>query len=239
MKITCVWEHNGDDTLLYSTNFVGAYSRGPSKELALSKIAQDVISYLKWQGKEVPVSFTVEIVGEKDSELEIRDADSDVIFDDERTPLTLEEYLELKALALKSAGDFLALYESVPDKDSGSEPARKTFYGQVPRTAREMYEHTKSVNAYYFGEIEVDADNEGTILECRERGFKALEAQPDFLRNTVIDGSYGEQWSLRKVLRRFLWHDRIHAKAMWRAATQMFGSEKIVDPFYFGETGDK
>lgn len=40
-------------------------------------------------------------------------------------------------------------------------PARKTFYGAVPRTAEEMYVHTKNVNAYYFGEIGVEAGNDG------------------------------------------------------------------------------
>ena len=34
----------------------------------------------------------------------------------------------------------------------------------------------------------------------------------DFLKNPVISGSYGEEWSLRKLLRRFVWHDRIHAR---------------------------
>lgn len=27
MIIKCVWEHNGDDTLLYSENFIGAFTR--------------------------------------------------------------------------------------------------------------------------------------------------------------------------------------------------------------------
>ena len=38
------------------------------------------------------------------------------------------------------------MYESVPDKSVTTAPERKTFYGQVPRSANEMYEHTKSVN---------------------------------------------------------------------------------------------
>ena len=82
-------------------------------------------------------------------------------------------------------------------------------------------------------EVGVDADNAGTIVECRERGFALLESRPDFLEPRVFDGSYGEQWSVRKVLRRFIWHDRIHAKAMYRQAVKTFGAEKIVDSFGF------
>ena len=86
-----------------------------------------------------------------------------------------------------------------------------------------MYEHTKNVNAYYFAEIDVDVDNEGTIYDCRKKGFERLEQIPGFLNNVVIEGSYDELWSLRKVMRRFLWHDRIHAKAMYRMAIKTFG----------------
>ena len=34
MIINCVWEHNGSDTLLYAANFIGAYTRGESLEIA-------------------------------------------------------------------------------------------------------------------------------------------------------------------------------------------------------------
>lgn len=110
---------------------------------------------------------------------------------------------------------------------------RKTFYGDVPLTAGEMYEHTKNVNAYYFGEIEVPAENEPDLYSCRVQAFKRLEQQPDFLNGKVYDGSYGEQWSLRKVCRRFLWHDRIHAKAMYRMAVKLCGKEAVSNPFCF------
>ena len=28
MKVKCVWEHNGDDSILYASNFIGAFTRG-------------------------------------------------------------------------------------------------------------------------------------------------------------------------------------------------------------------
>ena len=237
MTINCVWEHNGNDTLLYATNFVGAYTRGESLEIAKAKMPQEIVSYCNWLGMDAAGKTEIVIVGEKRSELTIRDADSDVLFESEKAPLTAEEYRKLKALALKSAQDFLALYDSVPDKNATAAPERKTFYGKVPRSADEMYAHTKNVNEYYFSEIHVDADNAGSIFACRKRGFEALEAKGDFLENVVVAGSYGEDWSLRKVLRRFIWHDRIHAKAMYRMATKVFGVESIVNPFYFFDEG--
>lgn len=231
MKIECVWEHNGSDTLLYAVNLPGAYARGESKEIAVEKMAAEVCSYLRWKGEAVPENIEVEIAQDAACDLQVCDADSDVLFEREKEPLTYDAYYDLKALALKSAADFLALYESIPDKDRADAPIRKTFYGQVPRTAAEMYEHTKNVNDYYFSEIEVDADNEGTILDCRRRGLETLEAKPDFLKNSVFEGSYGESWTLRKVLRRFIWHDRIHAKAMYRMAVRIFGENAVPNIF--------
>lgn len=232
-EIRCIWEHNGDDTLLYAENYIGAYTRGASLNEALSKMPRESRSYLKWLGSDASNDLTPIIIQEKKSQLKISDADSDVLFDSEKEALTWQEYVSLKRLALKSAEDFHALYASIPDIKKSSLKARSTFYGSVPRTAEEMYLHTRNVNSYYFDEIGVSADNEGSILDCRIRGFEALERHPDYLGNAVFSGSYDEEWSLRKVLRRFVWHDRIHAKAMWRMAEITFGQGSIPNIFCF------
>ena len=229
----CIWEHNGNDTLLYSVEYIGAYTRGSSLDAAAAKMAAEIAAYSAWSGQSCEQKIEIDIIQEKDCDLQIADADSDVLFDSEKTPLSLDEYEALKTLVLKSARDFHALYASIPNKQESCLPQRKTFYGNVPRTAQEMYDHTKSVNTYYFAEIGIEADNEGTILECRERGFALLEQTAGFLDNPVLEGSYDELWSLRKVMRRFLWHDRIHAKAMYRMAVKTFGAFGTENPFQF------
>ena len=237
MKVNCVWEHNGDDSILYANNFVGAFSRGASKEEAISKMPEEIRRFQLWRD-ETPLDdydddYDIVIVQEKESDLQVRDADSDVLFTTEKEPLSAEEYQYLKSLAMKSAEDFYSLYSSFPDKDKSVLPSRKTFYGSVPRTAEEMYQHTKNVNEYYFSEIGVETDNEGTIVSCRERGFETLESLAGYLSLDAVTGSYGEQWSVRKVLRRFIWHDRIHAKAMYRMGVLTFGVDVIPDLFGF------
>ena len=233
MIINCVWEHNGDDSILYAGSYAGAFTRGASKEEAMRKMPEEIRRFQLWLGETPPDGHEIEIVQEKSSDLQIKDADSDVIFATEKEPLSVEEYRYLKSIALKSAADFLALYDSFPDKQKTALPYRKTFYGPVPRTAEEMYLHTKNVNEYYFSEIGVDADNEGTIVSCRERGIESLESVDGFLSLGPVAGSYGEQWSPRKVLRRFIWHDRIHAKAMYRMGILTFGADSVPDIFGF------
>ena len=233
MIIECVWEHNGDDSILFSSNIVGAFTRGASKEEVIHKMPGEALSFGKWSGTQIELPLEVVITQEKASDLNIRDADSDVLFDTERTALTTEEYEKLKRLALKSARDFHTLYESCPDKNKSALEERDTFYGKAPRTAEEMYLHTKNVNDYYWGEIGVSAGNDGTIVEGRLRGFDALEKTDGFLSGRVFDGSYGEEWSLPKVLRRFIWHDRIHAKAMYRMGIKTFGGDAVPNVFMF------
>lgn len=234
MKIKCFWEHNGDDTLLYETEYLGAFTRGKSVDIAKLKMPQEINSFNEWRGDVcLTDDFNIEIAEEKVSKLNICDADSDAIFHTETLPMTIQEYEFLKMLALKSANDFLALYNAIPSKDISCLPQRKTFYGTVPITAQEMYEHTKNINDYYFNEIGIECDNDGDILNCREHGFTLLEKQPSFLENKVLEGSYNELWSLKKMLRRFIWHDRIHAKAMYRMAIKTFGCNSVPNIFCF------
>ena len=137
MKIRCVWEHNGNDSILYAENFIGAFTRGASKDLAIQKMPSEIKSYLMWKGSLTTDLFEPEIVEEKHSGLTISDADSDVLFDEERKELSASEYADLKLLVLKSAHDFLTMYQAIPDKDKSCLPVRATFYGLIPRTAFE------------------------------------------------------------------------------------------------------
>ena len=45
MTIQCVWEHNGEDTLLYAVGYIGAYARGESLSVAAEKLPQEIASY--------------------------------------------------------------------------------------------------------------------------------------------------------------------------------------------------
>lgn len=233
MDVGCVWEHNGNDSMLYATNYPGAFTRGASKEEALMKMEKEICLFSAWLSEPIPQITAIEIVQNASCNLNIKDADTDVLFESEKAKLTMSEYQTLKRIALKSASDFLTLYEAFPNKHQHLLPARTTFYGKVPQTAEEMYQHTKNVNGYYFGEIGVEANNAGTILECRQQGFEELEKQLDFLSISTTEGSYGEKWSLRKVLRRFIWHDRIHAKALYRNGVKFWGNDIIPNVFKF------
>ena len=76
MVIKCVWEHSGDDTLLYAADYPGAYTRGENLEVALSKMPDEIKSYFRWLGTEI--AEEIEDVFE--------DEDIEIVFDETLEP---------------------------------------------------------------------------------------------------------------------------------------------------------
>lgn len=234
MKIEAVCEYNDGGCLIYAANYPGAYVRGEDENQALAKFGGELRSYLHWSRRLAPTPEApeIDIVQRKHSDLQVCDADSDVLFDSEQTPMTQAEYEAQKLLVLQSARDFRRLYQSIPNPDISGRAPRTSFYGPVPRTPREMYTHTNQVTAYYAAALGLDFENVDDIYANRMHVLSELEALPDYLSARVYTAPDGELWTLRKVLRRFLWHDRIHAKAMWRIATALWDSD-VANPFRF------
>ena len=154
MEVRTVCEYNDEGCLVYLENFPGAYVRGRNYKNAEAKIRKEIESWMDWENGTSPDSaLEIKLVQEKKSELRVCDADSDIIFDSEREKLSMEEYSRLKILALRSAMDLERMYDSIPDKKMNIVPTRETFYGKIPSTAGEMYDHCMNITEYYFGEI--------------------------------------------------------------------------------------
>lgn len=232
--VNIVMEYNDKGYMLFAENYPGAFMRGKTKEEALGKVPTEILSYNTWRGCAAPQPGTpIVIVQEWKTNLDVADADSEVLFDSERTPLTQSEYVSLKTLVLKSAEDFRTLHDSIPDHNLTTRPARKTFHGDVPLTADAMIEHTNNVTQYYAAQLGIQLENVPDICENRLNAMNRIELLPGYLDPAVVLGDYGEWWSLKKVLRRFIWHDRIHARAMYRMAVSLWGKGVVEDPFCF------
>ena len=167
------------------------------------------------------------------TDLAVEDADGNVLFPSERLPMDMTEYTQKKQLCLRSAQDFEKLLNSIPQKDRALRKSRRTFYGKIPYSAREMADHTNRTLEYYASGLGIAFENEGGLFENRKRLFRAIESTPNFLLPRVHEAPDGELWTLRKLLRRLLWHDRIHAHALWRRAITFWQKERIANPFFF------
>ena len=128
-KLSAASEQNESGCLVYATEYMGAFARGKTMEEALEKLPADVVSYCLFANRSTPKEpFELCVVQQKQSALQVCDADSDILLDCEIPPLTIFEYLLSKELCLKSAGCFLRLYETIPSPDALLRPRRKTFY---------------------------------------------------------------------------------------------------------------
>lgn len=234
--IEVIAEYNETGAMLWADAYPGAFSRGETVSKALEKFPKALSEYARWAyGAPLPnlAESDFVVTHAYRTDLAVEDADSNVLFPSERLPMDMTEYTQKKQLCIRSAMDFEKLYASVPQKDRSLRKSRRTFYGRIPCSAREMIEHTNHTLAYYAHAVGVPFENEGGLLENRKRLFRALESTPDFLAPRVYTDADGELWTRRKLLRRLLWHDRIHARALYRLAVSFWSRERIENPFFF------
>ena len=226
-------EYNEGGTMIHLLDYKGAFTRGKTKDIALKKIYDEYMDYSHWLNMtDIENDIDYEIVQKQYSKLNISDADTDILLYTEKKKLTIKEYEDLKFIVIKSAFDFHALYLSIPDKNYSIIEPRKTFYGNVPRTAKEMYNHTNEVTNFYMNGLNLAIDDRNDIYTNRLSAMKIIDNNINLLKNDPLYIN-NEYWTLSKVLRRFLWHDRIHAKAMYKLATTKWKSNELINNFHF------
>lgn len=231
--MNAVLEYNDRGCMLFSADCPGAFARGRDRREALAKLPGDVAAFCRWADWPRPQGPLVKLIQEVyQPEVAVEDADGNVLFDPERAPLTPEEYAQLRELVLKSARCLDQLYGAIPDPDAPLAPERATFYGQYPNTARRMFDHVNGCTGYYVAGLGAQCEILPGCYETRLLALATLEGLPGVLTMPVHQAEDGELWTARKVLRRFLWHDRIHARAMFRRSRAKWGLE-IPDPFCF------
>lgn len=238
--IEVIAEYNERGAMLWADAYPGAFSRGEKVSSALEKFPKALSEYAEWaRGASMPdlAESDFVVTHAYQTDLRVDDADSDVLFPSERLPMDMTEYTQKKLLCIRSAQDFDKLVASIPQKDRALRKSRRTFYGKIPCSAREMAEHTNNTLEYYADAVGVSFETEGNMVEDRKRFFRALESMPDFLAPRVFTARDGELWTVKKLLRRILWHDRIHARALYRLAITFWQKDRIQNPFCF--SGEK
>ncbi|MBR3038831.1 MAG: hypothetical protein IKI52_09015 [Clostridia bacterium] len=234
--IEVIAEYSDKGAMLWADAYPGAYARGETVSKALEKFPKNLSVFAQW-AYGVPMPDLAEsdfvVTHAYKTDLAVEDADGNVLFPSERLPMDMTEYTQKKQLCLRSAQDFEKLLNSIPQKDRALRKSRRTFYGKIPCSAREMADHTNRTLEYYANGLGIAFENEGGLFENRKRLFRAIESTPNFLLPRVHEAPDGELWTLRKLLRRLLWHDRIHAHALWRRAITFWQKDRIANPFFF------
>ena len=231
-----VSEYNGTGVLLHFPEYLGAYTRGKNEAEAVYKAPDELKAYTAWAKLPMPDKkvHMIHRVRAKEN-LQISDADSEILLDCDTSRFDEIDFDKWCGLSIFSARCVAELYDSINDKEwAQPEKMRPTFYGKTPSTATEMLMHIDQVSGYYLSRIGIKADFEkGKLIENRERCMELLH-ESYAARPFNLFECDGEYWTESKVLRRYLWHDRLHAKAMFRHGIKSGMSvNELNNPFHF------
>ncbi len=234
-----VLEYNDKGVTLWSLRYSGAFARGETVPEAVRKLPMACRRYRLW-AKLPPEADAagdeeVRCVRKVKVDAAVEEGFTTALFPEEKLALDMARYTSLKTLCLASARDFEALFASIPQKDRALLKSRRTLYGKVPVTAREMLCHVIDAQCAWATLFGIDLGESQGLLADRKRLFAGLERQPTYLNGRIVTGADGEQWTLQKLLRRLLWHDALHGRALYRKAVTFWQKERIKNPFGFSK----
>lgn len=232
-------ETNGTGWIGFVAELPGAFVRGSAEGICLSKVDREIRRYANWLGLKPGASCTVVRTRIHRSGLCVEDADSEILLDYDRERLDRSKFDQWIQIASFSGACFQDLYEAATLLDR-RDPARdrETFYGIAPSSIREVYQHVDRVQGYYLQclgltPILVSSSFVERRRECLSRITGLYERES----GRGVHYGKGEEWTTAKALRRYIWHDHIHAKSIVRTLQRQLKEgliERFHDPFKFG-----
>ena len=236
--ISIAIETNEKGLIGFLVDLPGAFTRGRSETEVLEKAPAEARSYLRWLGTQQTRLGPVKVVERHESRLTVEDADSEILLTADMGTMDQPEFRNLSAIVRKSGETFVSLVESCTLKDwVDPSRVRRTFYGETPSTIQQMFNHVAGTQRYYLSRIRIDIEENESLLSVRKIGLRRIGELLERQGNSETYNIDGESWTIKKVLRRFVWHDRIHGKAITRilAKQKRLGLiESYEDSFRFG-----
>jgi len=215
--VSIAFETNGRGYIGFIVELPGAFIRDRTDKEAIAKVNGEVNLYLKWLGIEQQPGYKIQVVQKHKSSLMVEDADNEILLEVDKKMMGEKEFRKLLDLVWFSGEIFLQLYTTAKFKDWVDKARiRKTFYGNNPETIGEIFDHVKYCQYYYLSRMKIMEEVEGDFMTIRKFCLEKLEALHRKHDNSLIFEVDNELWTLKKVLRRFIWHDRIRGKAITR-----------------------
>jgi hypothetical protein len=237
-SLSVAMETNGKGFHGFIVELPGAYVRGPSEREAISKVPGEAKSYLAWLGQESSRLPKARIVQTHRCKLMVEDGDCEILLANDTSPMSDREFGNLVELVKYSGLTFTRLCDSAEFKDWVDEArVRKTFYGANKKTIQEVFDHVKQTQYYYVSRmgIRLKEDLKESFMRIRDLSLESLAGIFRQKGNSKVTKDK-EEWTPKKVLRRFIWHDRIHGKAITRILEKQrtLGLiDEYEDPFAF------
>lgn len=210
--------------VVFALNLPGCYSDGATETEALGRFPAAFASHRDWlagNGEAVPDPSEAFAVAGRFASYTLADGyEVNAIFEPERVPPDGETLARGRRLLGYARRDLLAALQAIPNADRAKPSA------EGDRSPRQIIEHVARAEWWYLSHL---ADVRGPCPPGDRlswtASFEAVDAvltawladvPPERLGAVTVDRE--EEWSIRKLLRRALWHRRTHTAELTRFA---------------------
>jgi predicted RNase H-like HicB family nuclease len=200
--------------------FPGAYSQGATPEEATQAAPDALGDYLRWlRAHDEPLpahlqgltrlDFRVEVVATYQPRRIASGLEINGFFAPDERPLDEEDLERYFRLLSHARADMRKALRALPPEAFHTAP-----FGAKP--VCDILRHVAEKELFSLSclrlkpEIPASDDCIGLLEAARREFERAIRAMPEHKRGEVFTAQ-GERWSLRKALRRALWHERYHA----------------------------
>ncbi|MCW5877106.1 MAG: DinB family protein [Anaerolineales bacterium] len=227
-----IWLHeltgNEHGWIAWSLDLMGFATWSPERSSLLGKVPGKLQAHLNWlAGAGMPAPGGVE-AGVLEIVEEVRG--NEVLFEFDRQPSTPAEVSLCLQLIAQTRRELLDTVVSLPDAVLDWDPPYAQFAAWARwRTIRQILSHIALTEVgYYLPAIGYSGPDPEDLLanpwgqqlaisrRASDRFLQQLAAGADLLR--LSEGE--ESWSVRKVLRRLVWHELLHLKSIRRIVAE-------------------
>jgi len=207
------YETNGKAFMGWLDELIGSYVRGKTIEEANDHISDELCDYCKWLELENE-GFSVGTWTIVHNNAVIEEGDSYIILDNEKSERVEDDRFEILMNYLTiSAENTNSIYQNSKEVNKCVEKmAAPTFNGGDHSTIRKQMLHIISAQEYYLRNIGIDITLPKSIISCRKEVIGYLMDKNAREGNKIYQAKDGELWTITKVIRRIIWHDRFHAR---------------------------
>ena len=236
--ISVEFETNGLGWIGYTAELPGAFVRGRTEDQCQAKIDAEIRRYCQWLGLQDNDSYDVSVAQVRQSQLRVEDADNEILLHYDQRDFSGDTFEVWSEIARFSAECFQRLYDSTTLRD-WRDPTREreTFYGKCPSSIQEVYAHVDRVQGYYQQCLGLESALCSRNFPERRGECLARIAELHGKHGNKVRFLAGEEWTIAKALRRYIWHDHIHAKSIVRTLHRQVQEnliQEFIDPFTFG-----
>jgi predicted RNase H-like HicB family nuclease len=214
----------------------GCVVRGATRDEVVQRLAQGIAEFRAWlreHGEKMAVgSPQVEVAAEHQSLTRAADADTEILLDVDRAPLTVPAWNRMERWLGYCRSDVIALLQQTPPDLLDARPP-----GSV-RSIREHLVHigvTELLYALWTFDLTAPEGLREMLRWTRRVALRRMRALARSDRGTVTHAQWSdaprpEPWTARKAARRMVWHERLHLRAARRLRDRLTGDTPGATP---------